>query len=92
MSRPFVCRSILARRVRFDVYDRDRGKAEGDGLGYGYVNLDMVAEGQVLEQWVQLRNSITGEVRVRLLVLSGTDESLEVSFPTRVSVSSCGSA
>jgi hypothetical protein len=64
------------------VYDRDRGKAEGDALGYGYFNLDLVAEGQVLEQWVQLRNSLTGEIRVRLLVLSGTDDSFQVRSST----------
>jgi hypothetical protein len=72
---------MLARRLRIDVFDRDRANAEGEALGFGFVNLDLVAEGQVTEQWVQLRNSLTGDVRVRVLILSGTDDSLEVCFP-----------
>lgn len=77
---------MLARRLRLDVYDRDRNKAEGDSLGFAYVNLDLIAEGQVTEQWVQLRGSFTGELRIRMLVLSGTDDSVQVRarrFPMR---------
>lgn len=78
VRRPRACRSMLARRLRLDVYDRDRNKADGDTLGFAYVNLDLIAEGQVTEQWVQMRGSFTGELRIRMLVLSGTDDSVEV--------------
>ena len=65
---------MLSRRIRLDLFDRDRGKEQGDTLGWGHFNLDLVAEGQVAEQWVQLRNVFAGELRVRVLVLSGTDD------------------
>ena len=68
-----MCRSMLSRRIRFDIFDRDRGKEQGDSLGWGHYNLDLVAEGQVTEQWIQLRNVFAGELRLRVLVLSGTD-------------------
>jgi hypothetical protein len=72
-------RSMLARRMRLDVLDRDRSSISGDdACGWAYANLDLVAEGQVTEQWVQLRGVPSGELRIRFLVLSGTDDSLEV--------------
>lgn len=70
------CRSMLARRMRLDVLDRDKNAMTGDdACGWAYVNLDLVAEGQVTEQWVQLRGVPSGELRMRLLALSGTDDS-----------------
>ena len=64
--------------MRVDVYDRDRNKETGEALGWGYYNLDLLAEGQVTDQWVQLRNVVAGELRLRLLVLSGTEDSIAV--------------
>lgn len=67
---------MLARRMRLDVLDRDKTSLTGDdSCGWAYINLDLVAEGQVTEQWVQLRGVPSGELRVRLLALSGTDDS-----------------
>jgi hypothetical protein len=80
-----ACRSMLERRVRFDVFDRDRGKEVGEPLGWAHYNLDLVAEGQVSEQWVQLRNVFAGELRIRVLVLSGTDDNVEVCLPSHMS-------
>lgn len=75
----YVSRSMLARRMRLDVLDRDKNSIRGDeACGWAYANLDLVAEGQVTEQWLQLRGVPSGEVRIRLLVLSGTDDSNEV--------------
>ena len=72
-------RSMLARRMRLDVLDRDKNSIKGDeACGWAYANLDLVAEGQVTEQWLQLRGVPSGEIRIRLLVLSGTDDSNEV--------------
>jgi hypothetical protein len=69
-----TCRSMLSRRIRLDIFDLDRGKEQGDSLGWANFNLDLVAEGQVTEQWIQLRNVFAGELRLRVLVLSGTDD------------------
>lgn len=67
---------MLARRMRLDVLDRDKNSLTGDeACGWAYINLDLIAEGQVTEQWVQLRGVPSGELRVRLLALSGTDDS-----------------
>lgn len=79
-----ACRSMLERRVRLDVFDRDRSKDAGEPLGWAYYNLDLVAEGQVSEQWVQLRNVFAGELRIRVLVLSGTDDNAEVRLRSQV--------
>lgn len=74
-----VYRSMLARRMRIDVLDRDKNSIRGDeACGWAYANLDLVAEGQITEQWLQLRGVPSGEIRIRLLVLSGTDDSNEV--------------
>lgn len=76
------CRSMLARRMRLDVLDRDKNAITGDeACGWAYINLDLIAEGQVTEQWVQLRGVPSGELRVRLLALSGTDDSNAVPSP-----------
>lgn len=62
--------------MRLDVLDRDKNTITGDeACGWAYINLDLIAEGQVTEQWVQLRGVPSGELRVRLLALSGTDDS-----------------
>jgi hypothetical protein len=74
--RGMLCRSMLARRMRLDVLDRDKNSLTGDeACGWAYVNLDLIAEGQASEQWVQLRGVPSGELRLRILVLSGTDDS-----------------
>ena len=58
------------------MLDRDKNSLTGDeACGWAYINLDLIAEGQVTEQWVQLRGVPSGELRVRLLALSGTDDS-----------------
>ena len=82
-------RSMLSRRIRLDIFDRDRGKEQGDSLGWGNFNLDLVAEGQVHEQWVQLRNVFAGELRLRVLVLSGTDDDDSVRCRRVVRVCLC---
>jgi hypothetical protein len=62
-----------------DVLDRDKKTITGDeACGWAYINLDLIAEGQVTEQWAQLRGVPSGELRVRLLALSGTDDSVAV--------------
>lgn len=81
---------MLARRMRLDVLDRDKNSIKGDeACGWAYANLDLVAEGQVTEQWLQLRGVPSGEIRIRLLVLSGTDDSNEV-HQLYTSATACG--
>jgi hypothetical protein len=75
---------MLVRRVRLDAFDRDRGKEAGELLGWASYNLNLVAEGQLSEQWVQMRNVFAGELRIWVLVLSGTDGNVKVCSPSHM--------
>lgn len=76
--------------MRLDVLDRDKNSIRGDeACGWAYANLDLVAEGQITEQWLQLRGVPSGEIRIRLLVLSGTDDSNEVRQIRLIAMSHC---
>lgn len=77
---------MLSRRLRLEVFDKDVITSD-DSCGFATINLDLLAQGQVQEQWCQLRGETRGELRVRLLVLPGDVDDPKVCPPPPVSFS-----